>query len=62
MATHVQLNAVNICKSSVMFGRLVSANPLSAREAASRTVDHLNRTTPVASNVHVVYLLFLALP
>ncbi len=55
MASHIQLNAANIGKSSLMFGQLVSADSLEAHQAAATVIDHLNRTTE-ARDVSVVVL------
>ena len=55
MASHIQLNAANIGKSSLMFGQLVSADSLKAHQAAATVIDHLNRTTE-ARDVSVVVL------
>lgn len=44
MATHVQLNAANICRSTLLFGQMLSVEPATAQEAAAKLVGHLDRS------------------
>lgn len=44
MASHVQLNAANIGKTTWLFGQMLIANPLAAQEAAVTCCEHLKRT------------------
>jgi len=44
MASHVQLNAANIGRSTWLFGQLLSTRPAVAREAASKLCEHFQRT------------------
>ena len=56
MSSYLHLNAANIGRSTWLFGRMLSAEPMAAQEAAVRVAEHLKQTREERSinDKHVV--------